>query len=75
MEFRTELRTIEDAVKLVNKLEHHGCRAVAQVDDKILDARSLMGLLEFGIGKNIKVVVRSEIDEMMRHELSTFMMA
>ena len=75
MEFQTELRTIEDAVKLVNKLEHYECKAQALIDDRMLDARSLMGLLEFGIGINIRIVVRSEINEMMKGELSAFMMA
>ena len=69
MEFRIALNSIEDAVKLVNKLELYGCTADALIGDRVIDARSLMGIIEFGLGREIAIRIYPEINEELHAEL------
>lgn len=69
MEFQIKLNSVEDAVTLVNRLEHYDCHADALVDNRVINARALMGLLEFGIGRMIQIVIYSELQENDKKEL------
>lgn len=75
MEFQIKLNSMEDAVKLVNALEYHDCRAVVWIDSLVIDARSLMGLWGCGIGREIRIVFHSAADEKIREKLCEFMVA
>lgn len=75
MEFLIRLNTMEDAVKLVNRLEKYDCRADAHIDRLVIDARSLMAWIGFGIGKEILIIVHSDLDERLSSELDEFLVA
>lgn len=72
MEFQIKLNSVEDAVRWVNRLEYYECHAEARVGNLVIDARSLMGLLGFGIGRVIQIVIHSELNESLRRELGKF---
>ena len=75
MEFQIKLNSMEDAVKWVNRLEHYDCQADAWMGSLVIDARSLLGLVGFGIGRVIRVVMYSELSESLHRELREFMTA
>lgn len=75
MEFQTKLDSIEEVVTLVNKLERYNCSAEAWVGSKVVDARSFLGILGFGIGREIRIVIHSEMDESLKSKFEDFMIA
>lgn len=75
MEFQIKLNSLEEVAKFVNKLEYYECQADAWMGSLVVDARSLMGLVGFGIGRVIRLVIYSEYDEIIQRELCEFMAA
>lgn len=73
MEFQVKLNSMEDAAKLVNRLEHYEYRAEAVVGSLVLNAKSIMGLLGFGIGQRIRLIIHTGIDEGLKAALNEFM--
>ena len=69
MEFRIKLNTVEDAVRLVNTLEHHDYHADAMVESFVINARSLLGILGYGIAREMTVLFH----EMPNEDLGCFM--
>mgnify|MGYP003447882788 CR=1 FL=1 len=69
MEFLVCLNSIEDALCLVQKLEQYECNADARVEDNVIDAKSLMGLVALGIGKPLQVMIHNKVDENIRMEI------
>lgn len=69
MEFRIQLNSVEDAVRLVNTLEHHNYHADATIESYTINARSLLGILGYGIGRVMTVVFY----EMPNEDLGCFM--
>lgn len=75
MEFQIQLNSLEEAAKFVNKLEYYGCQADAWMGSLVVDARSLMGLVGFGIGRVIRLVIYSDYNESIHRGLCEFMTA
>ena len=73
MEFQTKLDTIDDAVVLVNKLEHYNCVADAWIGEQVMDARVLMGLVGICMGKPVRIVVHTELGESEKSDLNSLM--
>ena len=63
MEFRIMLNSVEDAVRFVNTLGYHNYQADAVFETFKLDARSLLGILGYGIGRVITILLYEEPDE------------
>lgn len=57
MEYRILLNSVEDAVYFINTLEHYDYHAEARFETGILDARSLLGILGYGVGKVITLML------------------
>ncbi len=75
MEFQIKLNSMEDAAKLVNRLDRYDCQADAWMGSIVIDARSIMGLLGLGIGRVIRLVIYSEPNEKLSAELGEFVLA
>lgn len=75
MEFSIRLNSLEDAVKLANRLEYYNCQAEVWYDNYVIDARSWMGLLRFGIGKVVQVKMNKITDVRLCTEIKEFVMA
>ena len=57
MEYKIWLNSIDEVVRLVEKLEKFDCEAYARMDDAVINARSMMGLIGLGIGKRIHLQI------------------
>lgn len=75
MEFRIRLNTVEDAVRFVNTLEHHDSHADAMVESFVVSARSLLGILGYGVGREITVLFHEEPNEELGYLLSEYVAA
>ena len=69
MEFQVFLNSIEDALCLIQKLEQYECNADARVEDNVIDAKALMGLVALGIGKQLQITIYNKVDENTRMEI------
>lgn len=63
MEFRIKLNSVEDAIRFINILEYHNYQAEAVFESYIINARSLLGILGYGVGRVITVMFQEEPDE------------
>lgn len=75
MEFMIKLTSIEDVVRFVNELDYYECLADAKIDNKAIDARSLMGILNFGMGKVLRVKIYRGFDESLHNFMGQYAVA
>lgn len=75
MTFKVLLNSMEDAVKLVSRLEYYDYQADVKIGSHTIDARSLMALLGFAMGKVVQVFVYADADERLRNEIRELMVA
>lgn len=60
MECLVRLNSIEDALHLVRKLEQQDCRADVEMDGTVIDAKSFMGLVALGLGRQLKLNIHGD---------------
>ena len=75
MEVWIKLNSMEDAAKLVNRLEKYDCHADAYLGSLVINAKSIMGLLGYGIGRVLRLWIDTEPEEELWAALDEFMVA
>lgn len=75
MKFQIKLKSVEDAVCLVHKLEKYDWDADALVGKSMVDAKSFLGLIGLGIGKRIDLMVYVDMDNKLENDIHEFLVA
>lgn len=75
MKFEVLLNSMEDAAKLVSRLEYYDYQADAKIGSHTVDARSLMALISFAMGKVIQIFVYADADERLQDEIRELLVA
>lgn len=75
MKFKVQLNSMEDAAKLVNRLEYYDYQADAEVGSHVIDARSLLGLLGFGLGRVLTLIIYADSNENLREDIHELLVA
>jgi len=63
MEFKIMLETVQDAAMFVTKMERISGDADLVLGSKAVDAKSLIGVLQLGVGKETVLVLHQEQEE------------
>lgn len=49
------LNSIEEAVKFVNKMSKYSCTVELSKDFRVVNAKSLLGVLSLGLGESVRM--------------------
>lgn len=72
MKYQIKLNSVEDVLYFINILEYNDYQAEAIFESYTLDAKSLLGLLGYGVGKVITVMLHGEPDETFCHLMQKY---
>ena len=63
MELKIKLETMKDAAMFVTKMENVAGDAVLKRGNQIVDAKSLIGVLQLGVGRESVLTLHGEQDQ------------